>query len=450
MSQSSSGTEYENYLGIPGTKLLGNVTVKFKDTEIELPVFEGTEGEKAVDISQLRARTGLITYDNGFGNTGSCISNITYIDGERGILRYRGYDIEDLARNCTFVEVAYLLLEGKLPTKKELSEFSTYLNEHSLIHEDMTHFFTGFPRNAHPMAILAATIGALSTFYPEIEDSHENFRITTARLLSKVRTIAAFSYKKSKGQPFVYPRHDLSYCANFLNMMFASPISTYEPTPLLVKALNTVMVLHADHEQNCSTSTVRMVGSGRVNLYAAIASGISALWGPLHGGASQHVLEMLQKIKDDGCNYKKYVEMAKDKHSNFRLMGFGHRVYKNYDPRARLLKETCDNVLSELKHTDPLVDIAKQLEHVALQDDYFIEKKLYPNIDFYAGLLYRAMGIPTNMMVVMFAIARMPGQIAQWHEESLDPNWKLWRPRQIYSGENRRPFVPMDERENSI
>jgi citrate synthase len=439
--------ENEFYQGIPGTRHLGNVTMKFDDTEIVLPVFEGMEGERAIDISQLRSKTGLITFDNGFGNTGSCISNITYIDGEKGILRYRGYDIDDLARNCTFVEVAYLLLEGRLPTQKELGEFSSYLNEHSLIHEDMAHFFTGFPRTAHPMAILAASIASLSTFYPELEDSHENFKITTARLLSKVRTIAAFSYKKSKGQPFVYPRHDLSYCANFLNMMFASPISTYAPTPLFVKALNTVMVLHADHEQNCSTSTVRMVGSGRVNLYAAIAAGIAALWGPLHGGASQHVLEMLEKIRSDDCNYKKYIELAKDKNSSFRIMGFGHRVYKNYDPRARILKETCDAVLNELKHTDPLVDIAKQLEHTALQDDYFIEKKLYPNIDFYAGLLYRAMGIPLNMMVVMFAIARMPGQIAQWHEEATDPNWKLWRPRQIYSGETRREFLPLQERE---
>ena len=446
MSQSSSQQENTNYQGIHGTKLLGKVKLIFEDTEIELPVFEGTESDKAIDISQLRAMTGLITFDNGFGNTGSCISAITYIDGEQGILRYRGYDIDALARNCTFIEVAYLLLEGKLPTQKELGEFSSYLNEHSLLHEDMTHFFTGFPRKAHPMAILSATIGSLSTFYPELDDAHENFKITTARLLSKVRTIAAFSYKKSQGEPFVYPRHDLSYCANFLNMMFASSIRNYEPTPLLVKALNLVMVLHADHEQNCSTSTVRMVGSGRVNLYAAISSGISALWGPLHGGASQHVLEMLERIRNDDCNYKKYLEMAKDKDDPFRLMGFGHRIYKNYDPRARILKETCDAVLNELKHTDPLVDIAKHLEQTALQDDYFIEKRLYPNIDFYSGLLYRAMGIPLNMMVVMFAIARMPGQIAQWREEALDPNWKIWRPRQIYSGETRREFLPMEKR----
>lgn len=446
MSRQIPKQEDTCYKGIPGTKHIGKVRLKVEDVEIELPIFEGTEGEKAIDISQLRATTGLITFDNGFGNTGSCISNITFIDGEKGILRYRGYDIATLAHNCTFVEVAYLLLEGKLPTQKELGEFSSYLNEHSLIHEDMTHFFTGFPRNAHPMAILAATIGSLSTFYPELEDSHENFRITTARLLSKVRTIAAFSYKKSKGEPFVYPRHDLSYCANFLNMMFASSISKYEPMPPLVKALNTIMVLHADHEQNCSTSTVRMVGSGRVNLYAAIASGISALWGPLHGGASQHMLEMLETIRKDGCNYKKYIEMAKDKHSPFRMMGFGHRVYKNYDPRARILKITLDAVLEELKHTDPLLDIAIQLEQVALRDDYFIEKKLYPNVDFYSGLLYRAMGIPDNMMVVMFAIARMPGQIAQWHEEALDPNWKLWRPRQIYSGETSRTFIPLSDR----
>ncbi|MBN1613618.1 MAG: citrate synthase [Deltaproteobacteria bacterium] len=446
MAKPSSPQSHSNYQGIPGTKLLGNARLTFEDKEIDLPVFEGTEGDRAVDISQLRAMTGLVTFDNGFGNTGSCISSITYINGEKGILRYRGYDIEDLARNCKFVEVAYLLLEGKLPTEKELGEFSSYLNEHALIHEDMTHFFTGYPRNAHPMAILAATIASLSTFYPELEDEHENFKITTARMLSKARTIAAFSYKKSRGEPFVYPRYDLSYCANFLNMMFASSIRNYEPTPLLVKALNLVMVLHADHEQNCSTSTVRMVGSGRVNLYAAISSGMAALWGPLHGGASQHVLEMLERIRQDDCNYKKYIEMAKDKKDPFRMMGFGHRIYKNYDPRARILKETCDEVLDELKHTDPLVDIAKRLEEIALRDDYFVEKKLYPNVDFYSGLLYRAMGIPLNMMVVMFAIARIPGQVAQWHEEALDPNWKIWRPRQIYSGESRREFLPMEQR----
>jgi citrate synthase len=431
---------------VAGITRSGKIELKGGDTVVDLPVFEGTEGERAVDISSLRALSGIVTYDNGFGNTGSCISRITYIDGDRGILRYRGYDIEELARNCSFVEVAYLLLEGKLPNEKELSEFSNLLNEHSLLHEDMRHFFNGFPSGAHPMAILSTMVGSLSTFYPELEDSQENFKITTSRLLAKVRTIAAFSYKKALGEPLVYPRHDLSYCANFLNMMFSSSVNHYEINPLFVKALNLVMVLHADHEQNCSTSTVRMVGSGRVNLYSAISAGISALWGPLHGGATQSVMEMLRAIQKDGGNVKKVIEMAKDKKSGFRLMGFGHRIYKNFDPRAKIMKETCDMLMKETKKSDPLLDIAKRLEEAALLDDYFIERKLYPNVDFYSGIVYSVLGIPMEMFVVMFAMARLPGWISHWRESALDPDWRIWRPRQIYAGEKQRPFVPIEKR----
>jgi len=413
---------------------------------LELPVIEGTEGEKAIDISSLRNKTGYITYDNGLVNTGSCISTITFVDGENGVLRYRGYDIADLAERCTFVEVAYLLIKGQLPSSKELTQFSTYLNEHSLIHEDMTHFFTGFPPSSHPMSILAAMVTSLSSFYPSLSDQDANFEITTARLLSKVRTIAAFSYKKVLGEPFVYPEYELSYCANFLNMMFASSVKNFHPDPIFVKALNKVLILHADHEQNCSTSTVRLVGSARVDLYAAIASAIAALWGPLHGGAAQAVVEMLQMIRADGGNIDKYIAKAKDKNDEFRLMGFGHRVYKNYDPRAEILKKTCDDLFAEKNLSDPLLDIAKKLEKIALTDEYFLEKHLYPNVDFYSGIIYRAIGIPLNMFTVMFAIGRLPGWIAQWKESADDKNWKIWRPRQIYTGEPKRDFAPLQSR----
>jgi citrate synthase len=413
---------------------------------LELPVIEGTEGEKAIDISSLRGKTGYITYDNGLVNTGSCTSTITFVDGENGVLRYRGYDIADLAERCTFVEVAYLLIKGQLPASKELTQFSTYLNEHSLIHEDMTHFFTGFPPSSHPMSILAAMVTSLSSFYPSLSDPDANFEITTARLLSKVRTIAAFSYKKVLGEPFVYPQYELSYCANFLNMMFASSVKNFHPDPVFVKALNKVLILHADHEQNCSTSTVRLVGSARVDLYAAIASAIAALWGPLHGGAAQAVVEMLQMIQADGGNIDKYIAKAKDKNDEFRLMGFGHRVYKNYDPRAEILKKTCDDLFAEKNLSDPLLDIAKKLEKIALTEEYFLEKHLYPNVDFYSGIIYRAIGIPLNMFTVMFAIGRLPGWIAQWKESADDKNWKIWRPRQIYTGEPKRDFVPLQSR----
>lgn len=364
----------------------------------QLPVVMGSEGEKAVDIRSLRGQSGYITLDSGFMNTGSCCSNITFLDGEEGVLNYRGYSIEDLADNCTFIEVAYLLDHGTLPTTSELAEFSDMLSRYAMMHEDMIRFFDSFPANSPPMAILSSMVNSLCSFYPDMLDNPlENIDKMAARLLSKVRTIAAFSYKKSIGQPLVYPRHDLSYCANFLNMMFDSPVEPYEIDPTVVKALNKLLILHADHEQNCSTSTVRMVGSARVNLYASISAGISALWGPLHGGANEAVLEMLGQIHNEGGDYKKYIARAKDKNDPFRLVGFGHRVYKTHDPRSRIIKRACDDVLAALKIDDPLLDIARELEEVALKDQYFVERNLYPNVDFYSGIIYRAIGIPTNM-----------------------------------------------------
>ncbi|OGJ89904.1 MAG: citrate (Si)-synthase [Candidatus Raymondbacteria bacterium RifOxyC12_full_50_8] len=413
---------------------------------IELPLFEGSEGERAIDIGALRKEAGCITFDNGFSNTASCLSDICFIDGEKGILRYRGYDIEDIAAHCTFVEVAYLLVHGKLPTEPELKTFSEYLNEHSMIHEDMQNFFNGMPPQSHPMAILSSMVTSLSSFYPHIMDADPNFDITAARLISKVRTIAAFSYKKSRGEPVVYPRHDLPYCANFLNMMFQSPVKQYEIRPEVVEALNKLLILHADHEQNCSTSTVRMVASSGANLYAAMSAGVSALWGPYHGGANQAVIEMLNEIINDNMNIKKYIAKAKDKNDKFRLMGFGHAVYKNFDPRSKFIKGVCDNLLAKMKIIDPLLDVAKQLEEAALSDSYFIERKLYPNVDFYSGIIYRAIGIPTNMLTVMFAIGRLPGWIAHWKETVDNKHWKIWRPRQVYVGPARRDFIPMNKR----
>jgi citrate synthase len=413
----------------------------------ELPIIEGSEGEKAIDIRQLRAQTGYITLDSGYMNTGSCGSEITFLEGSKGVLNYRGYAIEELAENCSFVEVAYLLLHNSLPTASELDHFKTLLSQFALIHDDMIHFFDHFPPNAPPMAILSSMVNSLSNFYPEMsENPLEDIDKMAARLLSKVRTIAAFTYKKSIGHPLVYPRHDLSYCANFLNMMFDSPVKPYEISNEVVAALNKILILHADHEQNCSTSTVRLVGSARVNLYASISAGISALWGPLHGGANQAVVEMLEEIYQQDGDYKKYIEKAKDPNDPFRLVGFGHRVYKNYDPRARVIKKACDEVLEILHISDPLLDIAKELEEVALRDDYFIEKNLYPNVDFYSGIVYRAIGIPGNMFTVMFALGRLPGWIAHWKEMWDDPNWRIGRPRQVYVGPKRRPFIPMEDR----
>ena len=410
--------------------------------EYDLPVFVGSEGEVGIDTLALRSRTGAITYDPGFGSTGSCKSAITFIDGEQGILRYRGYPIEELANGARFTEVSYLLIHGELPNKDQLKKFRYELNHHSLLHEDMKKFLDGFTATSHPMVILASLVAALSSYYDE-----EDVELNVIRLLSKAKTIAAFSYKKSIGHPFIYPRNDLSYTQQFLHMMFAVPSEPYEFSATIDRALNLLLILHADHEQNCSTSTARMVGSSQANLFATIAAAICALWGPLHGGANQRVIEQLQMIHDDGGDYQKYVKLAKDKDSDFRLMGFGHRVYKNFDPRAKIIKAAADDVLDELGLEDPLLGIAKNLEEVALQDDYFVDKRLYPNVDFYSGILYRAMGIPTNMFTVMFALGRLPGWIAHWTEMQGDAEARLNRPRQIYTGPEQRAFVPLEDRE---
>lgn len=414
----------------------------------ELPVVTGSEGERAIDISKLRQETGLATLDPGFANTAGCQSCITFVDGERGILRYRGIPVEQLAEHSTFVETAYLLINGDLPTREELNRFSVLLNDHSLVHEDMRAFFENFPRWAHPMGILSSMVNALRDFYPEIPErtEEEEINITVTRLLSKVRTMAAMSYKIFRGHKVVYPRHDLTYPANFLNMMFDSPVRPYIIDEDLVKALNVFWILHADHEQNCSTAAVRLVGSARVNLYAAISAGICALWGPLHGGANQAVVEMLGQIHADGGDVASVIARAKDKNDPFRLMGFGHRVYKTYDPRGRIMKKACDKVLGKVTRHDPLLDIAKRLEEVALKDPYFIDRNLYPNIDFYSGILLRVMGIPLNMFTVMFAIGRLPGWISQWKESIDDPNWRIHRPRQIYVGLKERDYMPIDKR----
>jgi citrate synthase len=418
----------------------------FEGKTYELPIVTGSEGEKGIDISNLRQMTGLITMDPGYANTGSCTSSITFMDGEKGILRYRGIPVEQLADNSSFIETVYLLINGVLPTEEELNNMSVLFNDNSLVHEDMQIFYQNFPRASHPMGILSSMVNALRSFYPELETIEEEINITVTRLLSKVRTMAAMSYKISRGHKVVYPRPDLKYCANFLNMMFDTPVKPYPLDEDLVKALDVFWILHADHEQNCSTSAVRLVGSGRVNLYAAISAGIAALWGPLHGGANQAVIEMLTDIQNDDGNYRRAIERAKDKNDSFRLMGFGHRVYKAYDPRAKIMKKMCDKVLAKLNIEDPLLDIAKELEAAALKDDYFIEHNLYPNIDFYSGIVLRAMGIPTNMFTVMFAIGRLPGWIAQWRESLNDPKWKLGRPRQIYTGPTQADYIPIDQR----
>jgi len=421
------------------------VKLIYGDKEYRLPLIVGTEGETAIDISKLRQETGLITLDTGYANTGSCMSEITFMDGEKGILRYRGIPVEQLAEESSFKETAYLLINGKLPTQKELTQFSILLNDHSLVHEDMRAFYESYPRSSHPMGILSSMVNALRSFYPELLDLKEEINMTVTRLLSKVRTLAAMSYKISRGHKVVYPRPDLAYCANFLNMMFDSPVKPYEIDEDVVKALNVFWILHADHEQNCSTSAVRMVGSARVTLYAAISAGIAALWGPLHGGANQAVIEMLTGIAENK-NMKQVVQRAKDKNDPFRLMGFGHRVYKTFDPRMKIMKKMCDTLLEKLRISDPLLDVAKELEEIALSDDYFIEHNLYPNVDFYSGIVLRAIGIPTNMFTVMFAIGRLPGWIAQWKESIDDPNWKLCRPRQIYTGPGETPYVPIEKR----
>jgi citrate synthase len=416
--------------------------------ELDLPIVQGTEGERGVDITNLRSKTGLTTLDPAFMNTASTQSAITFLDGERGILRYRGIPIEDLGEKSSFIETAYLLVYGNLPNREDLSRWQRLLTRHSMIHEDMRRFFDGYPMTAHPMAILSAMVSSLSSFYPyALNAKADEYRdITIARLIAKLPTIAAFSYKKNIGHPFVYPRNDLDYCANFLRMMFAVPAEEYRPDPVAVKALNLLLILHADHEQNCSTSTVRMVGSAQTNLFASISAGICALWGPLHGGANQEVVEMLEDIGKRGLSAKQFIVQVKDKKSGVRLMGFGHRVYKNFDPRAKIIKKACDDVLSRMGIRDPMLDLAKELEETALSDPYFVERKLYPNVDFYSGIIYRALGIPTHMFTVMFALGRLPGWIAHWKEMIEDPVTKIARPRQIYTGLRETRYVPLDER----
>jgi len=414
----------------------------------ELPVITGTENEKALDISKLRASTGYITLDRGFKNTGSCQSAITFLNGEEGILRYRGYPIEQLAEKASFLEVSYLILKGELPTQAQLDSFEEDIDHHTLVHEDMKRFFEAYPAKAHPMGILASMICSMSTFYPESQDpnrSPEAVDLTIKRLIAKLPTLAAMVYKNAVRHPFMYPKNELGYIENFMYMMFGMPTEDYEPSPVIANALNKLLILHADHEQNCSASTVRIVGSSQANLYASISAGLSALWGPLHGGANQAVIEMLEMIEKDGGDLDKWIDKAKDKNDPFRLMGFGHRVYKNFDPRATIIKEACDDILGELGIEDPTLDIAKKLEKVALEDEYFIKRGLYPNVDFYSGIIYRAIGIPTEMFTVMFALGRLPGWIAQW-KEMLDNGDPIGRPRQVYVGETARDFIPLEKR----
>lgn len=414
----------------------------------ELPIVTGTEDEKAIDINDLRNQTGYITLDSGYKNTGATVSNITFLDGEAGILRYRGYPIEQLAERSDFLEVAYLLIYGELPTKTQLENFSEHIKLHTLIHEDMRRFYSAFPTFAHPMGVVSSVTCALSTFYPESLNPHrgeEKINLTITRLLAKFPTIAAWAYKNSIGHPVVYPKNKLGYVENFLNMMFSMPTDDYEIDPVVVNALDKLLILHADHEQNCSTSTVRLAGSSQANLYSSIAAGVTALWGPLHGGANQEVIEMLDRIKEDGGGVEKWVNKAKDKNDPFRLMGFGHRVYKNFDPRAKIIKKACDDVLNRLGIKDPVLEIAKKLEEVALHDDYFIERKLYPNVDFYSGIIYRAMGIPKDMFTVLFAVGRLPGWIAQWKEMTANKE-PIGRPRQIYVGPKVRDYINIADR----
>jgi citrate synthase len=426
-----------------------NVELNVNGKACRLPVVEGSEKELAIDISALRTETGYITLDDGYANTGSCLSKITFIDGEQGILRYRGIPIEELAEKSTFIEVAHLIIFGRLPNSVELRQFSDLLTENELLHEGMRYHFEGFPPNAHPMAILSSMINAASCYYPELlstSETRQHFLIQAARLLSQVRTIAAFAFRKSRGLPFIYPKPDYKYTANFLHMMFSLPFKDYDLKPETVKALDLIFLLHADHEQNCSTATVRMVGSSRANLFASVAAGACALWGPLHGGANQAVLEMLQDIHDAGDDGSRFIAAAKDKNSGKRLMGFGHRVYKHYDPRATIIKKACDDVLDKLHVSDPLLDIAKHLEEAALKDPYFVERRLYPNVDFYSGIIMRAIGIPVEMFTVIFAIGRMPGWIANYKEVLEDGHTRIYRPRQIYTGPTLNHYTPLKER----
>lgn len=418
-----------------------------KDKEYEFPVFTGTEDESAIDISKLRSQTGYVTLDLGFKNSGSTTSAITFLDGEKGILRYRGYSIEELADKADFLGVSYLLIYGELPNREQYDKFVGEITRHTMVNEDMRKIFDGFPVNAHPMGVMSSLVSAMSGFYPESygNNGDKDIDLHIIRLMAKLPSLATWCYKKSQGHPINYPKNKLDYCSNFLQMMFGLPVEEYEVNPIVANALNKLLILHADHEQNCSTSTVRLVGSSQANLYSSISAGISALWGPLHGGANQAVIEMLEAIKEDGGGVEKYLNKAKDKDDPFRLMGFGHRVYKNFDPRARIIKKAADEVLDALGIDDPVLDIARGLEEAALNDPYFIERKLYPNVDFYSGIIYRALGIPVTMFTVMFAIGRLPGWIAQWKElrESGQP---IGRPRQIYTGENERKFVEIGDR----
>jgi citrate synthase len=420
----------------------------YKGQEFEFPVIIGTENEPAIDIAKLRSDTGLITIDSGFKNTGSTTSSITFLDGEEGILRYRGYRIEDLAEKSSFMEVAYLLIHSELPTQAQFEDFTKQITYHTLVHEDIKKILDGFPSNAHPMGVLSSLICSLSAFYPDSlnpNSTPEEVNLSMVRLLAKMPTFAAWAYKNKMGHPVNYPDNSLDYCSNFLKMMFALPAERYQVDPVVAKALDVLLILHADHEQNCSTSTVRMVGSSQGPIYASISAGINALWGPLHGGANQSVIEMLEAIKADGGNTKKYLDKAKDKNDTFRLMGFGHRVYKNFDPRATIIKKAADDVLAKLGVKDPILDIAKDLEYAALNDPYFVERKLYPNVDFYSGIIYRALGIPTDMFTVMFALGRLPGWIAQW-KEMIQKGEPISRPRQVYNGATERDYVAMPKR----
>lgn len=430
----------------PDPKPQGKAKLELPDKTIDLPIVVGTENEHAVDIGTLRSQTGYITIDPAYGNTGSCNSAITFIDGEKGILRYRGIPIEQLARNSTFIEVAWLLIYGDLPDADQLNAFRNLFTEHQMIHEGLRNSFDGFPSTAHPMAILSAMINAVSCYHTDVLDTEDEHRFASAaaRLLSKTRTIAAAAYKTSIGRPIIYPKPEYSYCQNFLHMMFSVPYGEHVPDPDVVSALRLFLILHADHEQNCSTSTVRMVGSSGANLFASCSAGVCALWGPLHGGANVAVIEMLDRITREKIELKDYIERVKKR--EVKLMGFGHRVYKNYDPRAKILKEAADKILAKMKVKDPMLDLTRRLEEVALEDEYFKERSLYPNVDFYSGIILRAMGIPLNMFTVMFAIGRMPGWIAHWREQWLDPNSRISRPRQVYTGPAERDYIPMDQR----
>ena len=427
---------------------MSEYNITYPDGELELKVRKATEGPSGLEVGSLLGKTGQVTLDTGFVNTASCVSSITYIDGDEGILRYRGYPIEQLAERSTFLESSYLLIHGELPSPSQLSDFTSRIQHHTLLHEEMRRFFDGFPRDAHPMAVLSSAVSALSTFYQDSLNpfDKEQVEISTIRLLAKVPTIASYAYKKAIGQPMLYPDNSLGYVENFLRMTFGVPTTPYELDPVMVKVLDMLFVLHADHEQNCSTSTVRLVGSSQANLFASVSAGVNALFGPLHGGANQAVLEMLQEIKDGGGDVQSFVRKVKNKEDGVRLMGFGHRVYKNYDPRAALVKKAAQEVLGRMAQPDPLLDLAMQLEEIALADDFFVSRKLYPNVDFYTGLIYKAMGFPTTMFTVLFALGRLPGWIAQWREMINDPETKIGRPRQVYTGYTERDYLAVGER----